>query len=215
MPGYGQSSKLADHRVDFDVQGALFADLLRHWGLDRPRVVAHDFGGAVSLRANLFHEAEYRSLMLVDVVAIPPTGSPFFRFVQQHADAMAEIPDYIHAAIVSAYIQSASHVGLRDEDLALLVAPWTTDNGKPAFYRQIAQTDERFLEDIQGRLRELDLPVRILWGAEDTWISADVADRLADLIPGATVRRIAGAGHLVHLDAPVALANEVRAWLAR
>jgi pimeloyl-ACP methyl ester carboxylesterase len=177
--------------------------------------MAHDFGGAVSLRAHLFHEAEYRSLMLVDVVAIPPTGSPFFRFVQQHADAMAEIPDYIHAAIVSAYIQSASHPGLRDEDLAMLVAPWTTDDGKPAFYRQIAQTDERFLEDIQGRLRELDLRVRILWGTEDTWIPADIADRLADLIPGATVRRIAGAGHLVHLDAPVALANEVRAWLAR
>ncbi len=57
--------------------------------------------------------------------------------------------------------------------------------------------------------------MRILWGTEDTWISADVADRLADLIPGATVRRIAAAGHLVHLDAPVALANEVRAWLAR
>jgi pimeloyl-ACP methyl ester carboxylesterase len=57
--------------------------------------------------------------------------------------------------------------------------------------------------------------VRILWGTEDTWIPADIADRLADLIPGATVRRIAGAGHLVHLDAPVALANEVRAWLAR
>jgi hypothetical protein len=29
------------------------------------------------------------------------------------------------------------------------------------------------------------------------------------------VRRIAGAGHLVQLDAAVALANEVRAWLAR
>jgi pimeloyl-ACP methyl ester carboxylesterase len=177
--------------------------------------VAHDLGGAVSLRAHLFHEAEYRSMMLVDVGHIPPTGSPFFRFAQQHADAMAQIPHDIHAAIVGAYIQSASHLGLRDGDLAMLVEPWTTGAGKPAFYRQIAQTDERWLEDIQGRLRELGLPVRILWGTEDTWISADVADRLAHLIPGATVRRIAGAGHLVQLDAPVALANEGRAWLAR
>jgi pimeloyl-ACP methyl ester carboxylesterase len=35
MPGYGESSKLADHRVDLGVQGELFADLLGHWGLDR------------------------------------------------------------------------------------------------------------------------------------------------------------------------------------
>jgi pimeloyl-ACP methyl ester carboxylesterase len=215
MPGYGRSSKLADHRVDFGVQGELLADLLGHWELDRPHVVAHDFGGAVSLRAHLFHGAEYRSLMLVDVVAIPPTGSPFFRFVQQHADAMAEIPDYIHAAIVSAYIKDASHQGLRDQDLAMLLEPWTTDDGKPAFYRQIAQTDERFLDEIQARLPDLDLPVRILWGTEDSWIEPDVADRLAELIPSATLRRIEGAGHLVHLDAPVPLADELRAWLTR
>ena len=215
MPGYGQSSKLADHRVDFGVQGELLAALLGHWSLDRPRVVAHDIGGAVSLRAHLFHEAEYRSLMLVDVVAIPPTGSPFYRFVREHADAMAEIPDYIHAAIVSAYIQGASHVGLRDRDLAMLVQPWTTDDGKAAFYRQIAQADERFLEEIRGRLPGLDLPVHILWGTEDTWIPVEVADRLAELIPSATARRIADAGHLVQLDAPVALTNEVRAWLTR
>jgi pimeloyl-ACP methyl ester carboxylesterase len=215
MAGYGRSSKLAEHPVDLGVQGELFADLLAHWSLDRPRVVAHDFGGAVSLRAYLLHQARYRSLMLVDVVAIPPIGSPFFRFVQAHADVMAELPDYIHAAIVGAYIQGASHRGLRDEDAAMLLEPWTTVGGKAAFYRQIAQTDERFLDEIQAHLGELDTPVRILWGTEDSWIPVDVADRLGARIPGATVQRIPGAGHLVQLDAPVALANEVRAWLTR
>lgn len=215
MPGYGRSSKLAEHPVDFGVQGELLADLLAHWDLDRPRVVAHDFGGAVSLRAHLLHGARYPSLMLVDVVAIPPTGSPFFKFVQAHADAMSEIPDPIHAAIVTAYIQGASHRGLREEDMAALREPWTTAEGKPAFYRQIAQTDERFLEEIQARLGEVDIPVRILWGEEDEWIPVEVADRLAALIPGATVRRIPEAGHLAQFDAPVALADEIRAWLTR
>ena len=50
--------------------------------------MAHDLRGAVNLRAHLFHEAYYRSLMLVHVVAIPPTGSPFFTFVREHADAI-------------------------------------------------------------------------------------------------------------------------------
>jgi hypothetical protein len=60
--------------------------------------------------------------MLVDVVAIPPTGSPFFRFVQHHPGLLAELPAYIHEAIVIAYIQGASHRGLRAEDLAELDA---------------------------------------------------------------------------------------------
>jgi pimeloyl-ACP methyl ester carboxylesterase len=215
MPGYGQSSKAPEHRVDFGVQGELFADLLREWGLDAPHVVAHDFGGAVSLRAHLLHGAGYRSLMLVDVVAIPPTGSPFFKFVQQHADAMSELPDHIHNAVVTAYIQGASHRGLRNDDLAALLEPWTTPEGKPAFYRQIAQTQEHYLEEIGDRLGTIDLPVRILWGSEDAWIAPEVAHRLAGLIPGATLQLIEGAGHLVQLDAPVALANEIRAWLTR
>jgi pimeloyl-ACP methyl ester carboxylesterase len=215
MPGYGQSSKAAEHPVDLGVQGELFADLLAHWELDGPDVVAHDFGGAVSLRANILHGAAYRSLMLVDVVAMPPTGSPFFRFVGKHAAAMTELPDYIHEAILRAYIQTASARGLREDDLAALVEPWTTEEGKGAFYRQIEQTDEHLLEAIAARLRMLKVPVRILWGTDDAWIPVEVAHRLGGLVPDSTVRRIEGAGHLVHFDAPVALASEVRAWLVR
>jgi pimeloyl-ACP methyl ester carboxylesterase len=213
MPGYGASSKDADHAVDFGVQGELLAALLAEWGLDRPDVVAHDFGGAVSLRAHLMHGARYRSLMLVDVVAVPPTGSPFFRFVQEHPGLMAALPAYVHEAIVRAYIGNASHRGVRDDDLAALVAPWTAGDGQAAFYRQIEQTDERYLRDIEERLPGMDIPVRIVWGEEDTWIAPETGRRLCELIPGATLELVACAGHLVHYDAPVALADALRTWL--
>jgi pimeloyl-ACP methyl ester carboxylesterase len=213
MPGYGRSSKAAEHPVDFRVQGELFADLLAEWELERPDVVAHDFGGAVSLRAHLLHGVAYNSLMLVDVVAIRPSGSPFFKFVQEHPEVMPELPAYIHAAIVAAYIQGASHRGLREEELRELVAPWTDEEGQGAFYRQIAQYDERYLEEIEACLAKVDVPVRIVWGKDDTWIPAEVAHRLCDLIPQASVVLVNGAGHLVHYDAPVALASELRAWL--
>jgi pimeloyl-ACP methyl ester carboxylesterase len=213
MPGYGASSKRGEHAVDFGVQGELFAELLAGWGLDRPHVIAHDFGGAVSLRAHLLHGARYRSLMLVDVVALPPTGSPFFRFVQEHPGVMAALPAYVHEAIVRAYIRNASHRGLRDEDLAELVAPWITGDGQPAFYRQIEQTDERYVAEIEKRLPDMDIPVRIVWGRDDTWIPPETGRRLCELIPGATLRLVPGAGHLVHYDAPVALADELRTWL--
>src|SRR5262249_17483282 len=142
MPGYGRSSKSPDHPVDFDSQARAFAALLQHWHLDAPHVVAHDFGGAVSLRTNLFYDMSSASLMLVDVVAIPPSGSPFFRFVQQHSATMAGLPPYIHEAIVRRYIQGASHRTLRDDEVDLLVKPWLGTEGQPAFYRQIADYDE-------------------------------------------------------------------------
>jgi pimeloyl-ACP methyl ester carboxylesterase len=151
--------------------------------------------------------------MLVDVVAIPPTGSPFFRFVQEHPGLLAELPPSIHEAIVTAYISGASHRGLRAEDLDALVAPWLTADGQPAFYRQIEQFDERYLEELQARWDEIDIPVRIVWGREDAWIAPDVGRRLSEVIPTASLRLVDGAGHLVHQDAPAALADEIRVWL--
>ncbi|OLT01854.1 alpha/beta hydrolase [Pseudonocardia sp. CNS-004] len=215
MPGYGRSSKDPAHPVDFGAQAGAFTALLAHWGLDRPHVVAHDYGGAVSLRAHLVHEVPYASLLLADVVAIPPAGSPFFRLVQQHPDVLSQVPPYIHEALVRAYIRSAAHRELREEDLAALVAPWLGEEGQPAFYRQIAAFDERFLAENESLLGRIDIPVSVLWGVEDTWIPVATGERVAAGIRGVELTRVDGAGHLIQLDAPVALATALRTFLTR
>ena len=107
--------------------------------------MAHDLGGLVALRAHLVEGAAYASLFLVDVVAIPPSGSPFFAFVQDHPALLPQLPAYIHEAIVRAYIGNATYAGLAPEDLEALVAPWTGPEGQPAFYRQIADYDLELL----------------------------------------------------------------------
>jgi len=213
MPGYGKSSKHPGQPVDFGTQADAFAALLAHWRLDRPHVIAHDFGGAVSLRTHLVVGVGYASLMLVDVVAIPPSGSPFFQFVHDNPGLLGQLPGYIHQAIVRTYIQDASHRGLRDDTLGMLVQPWTANEGQQAFYRQIADYDERFLRENEQRLANLTIPVRIIWGADDAWIPADRAHKLHGLIPQATLALVPGAGHLIHYDTPASLMNEIRAWL--
>lgn len=212
MPGYGSSSKGPSHAVDLGVQGELFADLLDFWGLDRPHVVAHDFGGAVALRARLLHGAAYASLALVDVVALSPWGSPFFNLVKEHAAVFEQLPAAVHRGAVEAYIRGASHRGLRADDLAMLVEPWADAEGQAAFYRQIAQADERFTAEIEPLYGSITEPVHIVWGREDTWIPSDRAQRLGERIPHASIALIDGAGHLIQLDAPAALAAELTRW---
>ena len=215
MPGYGSSSKDASHPVDLGVQGELFADLLEHWGLERPHVVAHDFGGAVALRARLRHGAEYQSLCLVDVVALSPWGSPFFRLVKENVAVFEQLPPDVHRGALEAYIGGASHRGLRPDDLSVLAEPWLDATGQAAFYRQIAEADERFTEDVEPHYGDIGEPVHIIWGTEDSWIPSDQALRLGELIPHASVVLIEEAGHLIQLDAPAALAAELGRWLSR
>jgi pimeloyl-ACP methyl ester carboxylesterase len=213
MPGYGQSSKQPDHAVDLGTQAQVLSDLLRYWDLVTPHVVAHDYGGAVSLRAHLLHDAAYASLVLVDVVALRPWGSDFFRLVAENAEVFAEQPHAVHRGALEAYIAGASHRGLSSEQMGILTAPWLSHEGQHAFYRQIAAADERFTDEIEDRYADIACPVKIVWGREDAWIPADRATRLEQMIPGADLELVDEAGHLIQYDAPVHLAIALQRWL--
>lgn len=213
MPGYGRSSKSAEHPVSLDVQGELFADLLAHWGLRSPHVIAHDYGGAVALRAHLLEQVAFASLALVDVVALAPWGSDFFRLVQDNAEAFSAVPPAIHEGVVRSYIAGASQAGLAPDEMELLVAPWRGE-GQAAFYRQIAQADQRYTDEVEPLYPEIRIPTLVVWGQQDTWIPVDRAHRLGTAIPGARTHLIEGAGHLIQLDQPVALATCLSRWLS-
>jgi pimeloyl-ACP methyl ester carboxylesterase len=203
--GYGRSEMRPNQDVSLAVQGCLFAALLKHWRLAHPDVVAHDFGGCTALRAHLLHGCDYRSLTLIDPVALAPWGSPFVRHVRDHEAAFAGLPPYIHAAILPAYIAGAAFRPLSGDVLQLYVDPWLSVSGQAAFYRQIAQMDQRYTDEIEARYGEIRCPVRILWGKEDTWIPIERGRELVSRIPGATLREVPGAGHLIQEDAPEAI----------
>ncbi|MGW6790473.1 alpha/beta fold hydrolase [Streptomyces chartreusis] len=215
MPGYGSSEKAEGQDVSLAAQGRVLGELLAHWQLTEPLVVAHDFGGAVGLRAHLLHDARYRVLALVDPVALAPWGSPFFRLVGAHTDVFERLPPALHGALVREYVSSASSPGLRPDVLHRLVEPWLDDTGQAAFYRHIAQADQRYTDEIQGRYGTIGIPTLVCWGEDDTWIPIAKGHELAALVPGARFEPIAGAGHLVQEDAPAQLTAALLAFLQR
>jgi pimeloyl-ACP methyl ester carboxylesterase len=159
----------------------------------------------VALRAHLLHGVRYRGLALVDPVALAPWGSPFFRLVGEHAEVFGRLPPALHRALVREYVSSASSPGLHPATLDRLAEPWLSEPGQQAFYRQIAQADQGYTDEIQERYAAIDIPVLICWGADDAWIPVAKGHELASLIDGARLQLIPDAGHLVHEDAPAEL----------
>src|ERR1700712_1225725 len=107
--GYGASDKHEGQDVSLGVQNQLFAALLDHWGLERPDVVAHDFGGATALRTHLLNDRDYRTLTLIDPVALSPTGSALIQAARHHGEVYAGMPPYVHEAVVRAYLTDGVH----------------------------------------------------------------------------------------------------------
>lgn len=204
MLGYGASDKPAAD-VSLGVQNRLLAQLLQHWRLSAPHVIAHDFGGATALRTHFLDAAEYASLTLIDPVAIRPWGSPFVAHIHEHEAAFAGLPAYAHEAMLYAYLRTALHRELPPAELAPYATPWTGEAGQAAFYRQISQMDQRYTDEVAGRYNDLRCPVQVLWGREDGWIPIESGRRFAALLPAARLVEIPSAGHLVQEDAPEAI----------
>ncbi|SFK83883.1 alpha/beta fold hydrolase [Amycolatopsis sacchari] len=212
--GYGASEKRDGQDVSLAAQGRIFAGLLEHWRLDSPAVVAHDFGGAVALRALLLHGARHGRLALVDAVAQGTWGTPFFRLVRENAPVFHQLPPHLHGALVREYVSSASAVGLLPDVRDRLVEPWLGATGQAAFYRQVAQADERYTREIEDRYGSLALPVLVCWGEQDEWLPIEHGERLVARIPGSRLHRVAGAGHLVQEDAPAQLTAALLPFLS-
>lgn len=213
MPGYGQSAKDPGQRTSLDVLGQVFAEMLAHWGLDRPRVLAHDFGGATTLRAHLLHGCDFERYVLMNVVAMRPWGSAFFDHVGRHVDAFQGLPPHIHKAIVQAYIQGALVNNIDPADFQNLVAPWLTPEGSASFYRQFAQADEAYTAEVEPMFGDVRCPTAIIWGEDDPWIPLARGQALHGLMPGAEFQTIPGTGHLPQLENPDAVLQLVQAFL--
>ncbi len=205
LVGYGQSEQRDGQDVSLGSQSRVLAELLDHLRLERPTVIAHDFGGATTLRTHILEERDFEQLLLVDPVAVAPWGSPFVQHVRRYFEAFEEMPPYIHEGILNAYLQDAAFRPLSAEAFAGYKAPWITKAGQAAFYRQIAQMDQRYTDEVEPHYGEIRRPVALFWGHEDRWIPVEQGRRLHGMIPHATLEEIPEAGHLVQEDQPEAL----------
>lgn len=203
--GYGESEQRVGDDVSLGVQNHVLTALVSECGLDQPKVLAHDFGGATALRGHFINGLDYRRLTLVDPIAVSPQGSPFVSHVRRHEQAFAGLPGYAHRALLDAYLQTAAANPLSPASLEIHAAPWLGEAGQAAFYRQIAQMDARYTEEIELQYAPRPFPVQIIWGAEDTWIPIDHGRRLARALTDGQLITVPDAGHLIQEDAPEAI----------
>jgi pimeloyl-ACP methyl ester carboxylesterase len=194
--GFGASDQRPGQDVSLAAHGTRLAALLEFWGVDRPAVVAHDIGGAAALRAHLVDHRRVAALALIDVVAVAPWGTPFYRLVRDHHNVFEQLPAAIREGVLRAYVGTAQPRPLDRAVVDSLIAPWLGPDGQLAFYRQIAQGDPRHTDDIEPLLDQITVPTLVIWGKADPWLPAADGAELAERIPGARLALLPTAGHL-------------------
>lgn len=179
--------------------------------------MAHDHAGLMTLRANLLHGCEFKSLCLIDVVAIGPFGLPLFKLVAENEDVFNALTGPVFEGVVESYIRDAAFKELSKEAMETLKKPWIgSDEGRRGFVRQMAQANSRHVEEVDGRYGEVGkkMPVRIIWGKDDKWLPVETAERLKKALNAKEVVVIEDAGHLVMYDQEGKLGVELAWWLS-
>jgi pimeloyl-ACP methyl ester carboxylesterase len=200
--GYGTSEKREGQDVSISAQTRILVELLELWGLEQPCIAGHDIGGAITLRLMLLEGRRFRRVALCDAVAIAPWITPFSRHVQRHLEAFQTVPEHIHRQMIATHLRSAIAPDMSDAELEPYLLPWLGPVGQAAYYRQVAQFDERFTREIEPRYGEIRTPTLVLWGEQDGWLAPEFGRRLAAAIPDARLVPIPNGGHFLPEDQP-------------
>jgi len=214
LPGYGESEKFESQDVRLRSFAKTLAELITHLGLNKPHLVGHDFGAATVLGAHLIEKIDVASITIIDGVVLNPWGTPFSRHVKEHESVFAAVPAYVHSAILKAHLGTAMSRELSEDKLKLLMSPWEGKQQQAAYYRQVAQYDYEYTEQLQELYPSIGAPTLIMWGEEDKWVDISDGRRLESLIPNAKFQPLPDAEHFSMLDTPNLLNQTLKSWLS-
>jgi pimeloyl-ACP methyl ester carboxylesterase len=203
LPGFGRSAKRGD--FDYSIAGydAWLERFLAHVGVDRFRLVVHDWGAVGLALAQRMPERVER-LVLIDAV-------PFLPGYRWHRSARIWRRRWAGEMFMGStrkwgmrWISREANVtrGPLPEEM---IERWWRDfdqGTQRAILRLYRGSPEDALAAAGARLGALACPALVVWGEEDPYLPTWLADAYAGVLPAAEVRRVPGAGHWPWLDVP-------------
>ncbi|MEZ0578045.1 alpha/beta fold hydrolase [Nocardioides sp. MH1] len=208
--GIGRSWRVAEEFTVADLAGDAVA-LLDHLGWESAHVLGASMGGAVAQELALAHPSRVRRLVLGCTWA--------------GADALEETfgehaPNFMASAtcgqrrlaldlMVEANLSPGFSAGPgRYEEFAAAAVSVRVPGPVTVWQMQAAQA-----HDARDRLGALTAPTLVLHGTGDTVVRPGAGERLASLLPDASLERYDGAGHLFFWEQPERAAAAVVAHL--
>jgi pimeloyl-ACP methyl ester carboxylesterase len=182
LPGHRQTPGPGRRRVE-DYADWLAAFLAA--GPLRPVLLGHSMGGAIAMSLALSHPQLLRGGVLMGTGPRLPVNPALLRgILENFRPTVEQIVKWAYApeADPALVAQGAEHMSQAD----------------PQVMHDDFVACDRF--DITSRLGQIGLPCLILAGEHDLMAKPKLSQEMAAAIPGAELKIIAGAGHMLHLE---------------
>ncbi|KAG6549798.1 hypothetical protein Mapa_008779 [Marchantia paleacea] len=123
----------------------------------------------------------------------------------------AKQPARVKSVLQSVY---KDQTNVDDYLIKSIVEPASDPNAGEVYYRLMSQMLQKPTIDLtlNTLLKQLECPLLLLWGDLDPWMTASKADKMLELYPSATLKRLQ-AGHCPHDEAPEAANKAIVDWM--
>jgi len=220
LPGYGQSPSLSQ-RVTIQTYADMLADLIEEV-TDGPVVlVGHSMGGMISLTLALRYPVLVERMVLIG----PTISGCLSQYINLFVSPITLMERFGLGNLIVSTVERmainitdrlmrpasfAERTGITKEDYMRLRA----DVRRPGQGRVRAECFLAMREnDLRGRLRQVEVPSLVLWGAEDNTVPLRDAGVVADEWPTADLRIIPKAGHWPQFETPDMTRRHIAAFL--
>ncbi|OOF99381.1 hypothetical protein ASPCADRAFT_36400, partial [Aspergillus carbonarius ITEM 5010] len=215
--GYGLSERPWDPTTDTSITGQvpILLSLLNHWNVQTAHIVAHDIGGGIAQRFCISHRDRIRSLTLIDVVSFNSYPSERTKSqMSEGLDKLMRASEESHRGSFREWLLSTvTDPGrmVREGSLDAYLGYISGPVGQASFFQhQVRHYDSKHTMAMAGRIKELGrVPVKLVWGREDSWQVVEWGYTLQKSIPGAELSVIDGCGHFAMEDRPEEVARVV------
>lgn len=208
--GCGNSAKPLTISYSLRNQADLISQFMVKLGLGKTHVVGHDLGGGIGQILAVTNPELLIDLTLINSVGydlwpVQPITTMRTPIIRQLAMATLDLGALRYVVKRGMFHKDR----LTEELLDLFWEPLKSKSGRKAFLHFANCLDNRNLLDIEKDLCRLDLPVVILRGDADTYLSGTISERLHHDIPQSSLVKIASGGHFIQIDEPELLVKEM------
>ena len=201
-PGFGRSNR-PDWITCMDDVAYVFLDVMAKLGLEKIPVVGCSLGGWIAAEMATKDDARLSRLVLVDAYGIK-VGGPMDRDI---ADIWALHPDKVAALKWHDRERGKRDLSQRP-DAELYIIARNIESCARLCWQPYMHNPK-----LAKRLHRIGVQTQLIWGANDGIVRTDYAKAYAAKIPGAELAIIRDAGHLPHVEQPMAFLKELNAFI--
>ena len=220
LPGFGASGKPEGHPHTMAAAADAVEAVWRHAGVTTTTLLAHDYGATVAQEL-LARERE------VDVTGVVWMNGGVYPDLHRPTLGQQMLLDPDHGAEVAAAMNEAAlgngiqgtwgtRVPLTGDIVHEMWEALRFNGGNLQMHAMLHYIAERrrYAERWVGAMERCAAPMAFVWGDLDPVSGAHMADRIAERIPHADLRRLADVGHWPTLEAPDEVTAAAAALLA-